>query len=50
MHQETAKRTSARFHELGKQVEVFPIKVSSYLRQEAEKGGVLSMFWSGVEE
>ena len=33
MHQDAAKRTSERFHELGKEVEVFPSKVASYLRQ-----------------
>ncbi|KAI0339948.1 hypothetical protein BDW22DRAFT_1361006 [Trametopsis cervina] len=50
IHQEAARKTSARFHELAKQVEVFPTKVSSYLRQEAEKGGFWGSFWTGVEE
>ncbi|KIP06999.1 hypothetical protein PHLGIDRAFT_35691 [Phlebiopsis gigantea 11061_1 CR5-6] len=50
IHQEAAKRTSTRFHELGKQVEVFPMKVSSYLRQEADKGSWLTALWSGVED
>lgn len=50
IHQEAARKTSQRFHELAKQVEVFPIKVSSHLRQEAEKGGFWDSFWTGVEE
>jgi len=50
IHQEAARKTAARFHELAKQVEVFPTKVSSYLRQEAEKGGFWESFWTGVEE
>ena len=50
IHQEAAKRTSARFHDLSKQVEVFPMKVSSYLRQQADQGSWLTALWSGVEE
>ena len=50
VHQEAARRTSERFHELGKQVEVFPTKVASYLRQEADKQGFWSYFWVGVQE
>ena len=50
IHQEAARRTSTRFHELGKQVEVFPMKVSSYLRQQADQGSWLTALWSGVEE
>lgn len=50
IHQQAARRTSTRFHELGKQVEVFPVKVASVLRQEAERGGWLLTLWSGVEE
>ena len=50
VHQQAAKRTSERFHELSKQVEVFPVKVSSFLRQEADKGGFWASLWSGVEE
>lgn len=50
VHQKAAKQNSERFHELGKQVEVFPVKVSSYLRQEADKGGFWYSLWSGVEE
>jgi len=50
VHQETAKRISAQFHELAKQVEVFPTKISSFLRQEADKGNWLHFLWSGVEE
>ncbi|THG94362.1 hypothetical protein EW026_g7097 [Hermanssonia centrifuga] len=50
VHQEAARRTSERFQELAKQVEVFPVKVSSYLRQEADKGGFWYGLWSGVEE
>lgn len=50
IHQHAAKKTAARFHELGKYVEVFPMKVSNYLRQEAEGGGFWESFWTGVEE
>ncbi|KAI0084928.1 hypothetical protein BDY19DRAFT_968876 [Irpex rosettiformis] len=49
IHQQAARKTSTRFHELAKQVEVFPIKVASYLRQQAEKGGFWESFWTGVE-
>ncbi|EKM54748.1 uncharacterized protein PHACADRAFT_258791 [Phanerochaete carnosa HHB-10118-sp] len=50
VHQETARRISAQFHDLAKQVEVFPTKVSSFLRQEADKGNWLHFLWTGVEE
>ncbi|KAI0688191.1 hypothetical protein BC835DRAFT_1373851 [Cytidiella melzeri] len=49
IHQEAARKTSTRFHELAKQVEVFPTKVSSFLRQEAEKGNFWESFWTGME-
>ena len=50
MHQENARKISAQFHDLAKHVEVFPTKVSSYLRQEADKGNFLTFLWAGVEE
>ncbi|KAI0798560.1 hypothetical protein BC629DRAFT_229941 [Irpex lacteus] len=50
IHQEAARKTSKRFHELAKQVEIFPTKVASYLRQQAEKGGFWESLWTGVEE
>ena len=50
VHQDAARKTAAKFHELGKKVEVFPLKVSSYLREEAEAGGFWWNLWTGVEE
>lgn len=49
-HQEAARDIATRFQELGKEVEVFPVKVSCYLRSEAESGGFWQSLWSGVEE
>ncbi|GJE92795.1 hypothetical protein PsYK624_089520 [Phanerochaete sordida] len=50
VHQESARKISAQFHDLAKHVEVFPTKVSSYLRQQADKGNFLTFFWAGVED
>ena len=49
-HQEAAKKNAMKFQELSKDVEIFPVKVSSYLRQQAEGTGILAGIWSGVEE
>ena len=35
---------------MGKKIEIFPLKVSSYLREEAEAGGFWWHLWTGVEE
>lgn len=49
-HQEAAKRVAVKFQELSKDVEIFPVKISSYLRNEAEGTGLLAGIWSGIEE
>lgn len=49
-HQEAARLVAVKFQELSKDVEIFPVKVSSYLRNEAEGTGLLAGIWSGVEE
>jgi len=50
IHQESARRTADRFHELGKQVEMFQLKVASTLRCQAEPSGFFQSVWSGLEE
>ncbi|KAJ3491270.1 hypothetical protein NLI96_g859 [Meripilus lineatus] len=50
VHQDAARKTASKFHELGKKVEVFPLKVSSYLREEADAGGFWWQLWTGVED
>ncbi|TCD65343.1 hypothetical protein EIP91_002781 [Steccherinum ochraceum] len=49
-HQESARKVANKFQELSKDVEIFPVKVSSYLRNQAEGSGLLAGIWSGVEE
>ncbi|THH29274.1 hypothetical protein EUX98_g4928 [Antrodiella citrinella] len=50
VHQEAARKVAMKFQELSKDVEIFPVKVASYLRNEAEGTGLLAGIWSGVEE
>lgn len=49
-HQDAARDVATRFQELGKEVEVFPVKVSCFLRSEADSGGFWQSIWSGVED
>ncbi|EED85111.1 predicted protein [Postia placenta Mad-698-R] len=50
VHQDTARRVATKFHELGKDVERFQLKVASALRCQAEPSGFLQSIWSGLEE
>ncbi|KAI0948952.1 hypothetical protein AcW1_008685 [Taiwanofungus camphoratus] len=50
VHQNSARRTAIKFHELGKAVEVFQLKVASVLRNQAEPSGFFGYLWSGLEE
>ena len=49
-HQDAARKNALKFQELSKDVEIFPVKVASYLRNQAEGTGLLAGIWSGVEE
>ncbi|KAL6301258.1 hypothetical protein BKA93DRAFT_863430 [Sparassis latifolia] len=49
-HLNSAKKITERFHELGKEVEGFQLKVASALRTKAESSGFFENLWTGLEE
>ncbi|KAI0823429.1 hypothetical protein BC628DRAFT_1450923 [Trametes gibbosa] len=50
VHLNAAKENADKFGELGKEVEVFPLKVASTLRVKAEPDGFFESVWTGIEE
>ncbi|KAH9858915.1 hypothetical protein C2E23DRAFT_800626 [Lenzites betulinus] len=50
VHLNAAKENADNFSELGKEVEVFPLKVASTLRVKAEPSGFFESVWTGIEE
>lgn len=50
MHIDTARENAERFHELAREVEVFPRKVAAALRIKAEPAGFFESIWTGIEE
>ncbi|KAI0081984.1 hypothetical protein K474DRAFT_1586573 [Panus rudis PR-1116 ss-1] len=49
-HEESARDVEAKFQELAKDVEVFPIKVSAYLKSKADSESFWGSLWSGLGE
>ena len=50
VYTKAAKDNADRFHELAKEVEVFPRKVAAALRIKAEPAGFFESIWTGIEE
>ncbi|KAI0759849.1 hypothetical protein BD413DRAFT_268268 [Trametes elegans] len=50
VHLNAARENAENFSELGKAVEVFPLKVASALRVRAEPAGFFESVWTGIEE
>ena len=50
VHINTARDNAERFHELAREVEVFPRKVAAALRIKAEPSGFFESIWTGIEE
>ena len=50
MHLNASKAHAEKFHDLSKEVEVFPRKVAAALRIKAEPAGFFESIWTGIEE
>ena len=50
VHLNAAKENAERFSELSKEVEVFPRKVASALRAQAQSAGIFETIWNGIKE